>query len=117
MKGLVLYLLFLWEEFCKGKVFEVVGCGPWLDFETKEKKGTKVDVIIIKDDTPYPVKDGKIISNRYERLQFKVPDKELSIPVGSIVEPVGAEAKVWGDYHNKLSVKAKDVHVVNQGGK
>ena len=119
MKGLSLYLSFCWLEFVKGKTFKAVSCGPWVDFDTKVNMGTKVEVVIVEDNTEYPTKGGKVISNLYERMQIKVP-KEISIPVGSIVEPVGVEAKVYGDYHNKLSVKDDDVRVVSQapnGGK
>lgn len=115
MKGLSLYLSFRWSEFIKGKTLKAVSCGPWVDFDTKVNMGTKVEVVIVEDDTVYPTKEGKVISNLYERMQIKVP-KDITVPGGAVVEPVGVQAKVYGDYHNKLSVKAEDVRVVNQGG-
>lgn len=116
MKGLGSFLSFDWARFAAGKTFQVVGCGPWVDFESKAKLGTKVEVVITKDDTPYPVKDGKVISNIFERIQFKVP-ADVNFPTGVIVEPVGAVATVYGDYRNKLSVKVDNVRVVGgQGG-
>lgn len=117
MKGLSLYLSFNWRDFAKGKTLKAVSCGPWVDFDTKVNMGTKVEVVIVEDDTVYPTKEGKVISNLYERMQIKVP-KEISLPVGSIIEPVGVVATVYGDYRNKLSVKADDVRIVSgQGGK
>lgn len=118
MKGLNLYVSFRWPEFIKGKTLKAVSCGPWVDFETKAHMGTKVEVVIAEDDTIYPTKEGKVISNLYERMQIKVP-KDITVPVGGIVEPVGVVATVYGDYRNKLSVKADDVRLVTptNGGK
>ena len=117
MKGLGSFVSFDWARFSNGKTFQAVGCGPWVDFESKAKLGSKVEVVITKDDTAYPAKDGKVISNIFERLQFKVA-KDIAIPVGAIVEPVDAVATVYGDFRNKLSVKVADVRVVGgQGGK
>lgn len=117
MKGLSLYLSFLWPEFVKGKTLKAVSCGPWVDYQTKAHMGTKVEAVIVDDNTVYPTKDGKVISNLYEHMQIKVP-KEISVPVGAIVEPIDVEARVWGEYQNRLSVKAKDIHIINnQGGK
>lgn len=118
MKGLSLYLSFNWRDFAKGKTLKAVSCGPWVDFETKAHMGTKVEVVIAEDDTIYPTKEGKVISNLYERMQVKVP-KDITVPVGAVVELVGVVATVYGDYRNKLSVRAEDVRVVSQtnGGK
>lgn len=118
MKGLSLYLSFLWPEFIKGKTLKAVSCGPWVDYDTKAHMGTKVEAVIVEDNTVYPTKEGKVISNLYERMQIKVRDKDISIPVGSVIEPINVAATVYGDYHNKLSVKAENVRVVSgQGGK
>ena len=117
MKGLGSFVSFNWADFAAGKTFQAVGCAPWVDFETKATLGSKVEVVITKDDTAYPKKDGKVISNIFERLQFKVA-KDVTIPVGAVVEPVGAVATVYGDYRNKLSIKVDDVRIVGgQGGK
>ena len=117
MKGLGSFVSFNWAGFAAGKTFQVVGCAPWVDFETKAKLGSKVEVVITKDDTPYPVKDGKVISNIFERIQFKAP-KEIALPVGAIVEPVDAVATVYGHFRNKLSIKVDDVRIAGgQGGK
>lgn len=118
MKGLGSFVSFDWARFAAGKTFQAVDSGPWVDYDSKAKLGSKVEVVITKDDTVYPTKNGKVISNIFERLQFKAP-KDIAIPVGAIVEPVGAVATVYGDFRNKLSVKVEDVRVVNQtnGGK
>ena len=46
MKGLGSFVSFNWADFAAGKTFQVVGCAPWVDFETKAKLGSKVEVVI-----------------------------------------------------------------------
>lgn len=115
MKKLMLFLLFVWEKFAAGKEFTVIGVAPWIDYDTKQPLGTKVDVVISADRTPYPVKDGEIVSNLYERLSFKVA-KNVSVPIGSKVLPVNPIATVYGEYKNMLSVKCDDIKVMQPKG-
>lgn len=112
MKKLILFLAFLWEQFAAGKEFMVISCLPWMG-KDDSVLGTRVETVITKDETDYGDPD---VTNRYEKVVFKVPKPDLKVPVNSIVVPVNPTAKVWGEYRNQLSVQADDVRVVNQGG-
>lgn len=120
MKYINTFLKFMLDEFLNGKELTVTGCGPWVDFDTHEEKGSKVEVAITKDTTAYPAaKDGRTGNNLFEKFSVKVA-KPLSIPVGAIVTIVNGTATVYGDYRNQLSVRADDVKVVQApapGGK
>ena len=112
MKVLIAFLRFMLDEFLRGKELTVTGCGPWVDFDTHEEKGTKVEVAITKDATVYPpTKDGRVVTNLFEKFSIKVP-KVISVPVGSVVEIVNGTATVYGEYRNQLSVKAEDIKVI-----
>lgn len=112
MKKLSVFLAFLFDVFAKNKVFMVSAVKPWVDFETKEHKGTAVEVVIVEDGTQYPPsKDGSVVTNLYEKFTVKVP-KDVTAPVGSIVEIINGVGTVYGEYRNQLSVKADDVRVV-----
>lgn len=115
LKKLTVFLLFVWDKFAVGKEFTVVGVSPWLDYDTKQTLGTKVDVFISADRTPYPVKNGETVSNLYEKLSFKV-SKTVTIPVGSKVIPVNPVATVYGEYRNQLSVKCDDIKILQPKG-
>ena len=83
--------------------------------------GTKVELTITKDDTPYKTKDGESVSNLYNKLIVKVPGK-VDLKIGTEVEIEGGEATVYGEYRNQLSVKAASVRPVtpsaaNGGGR
>ncbi len=114
MKKLRQFLRFDFEAFGKDKVFAVTGIGPWADFDTKEHLGTKVEVAIVEDKTPYQHKDGEVVTNAFEKLTFKVAKDGVTFPVGTRVVPVGVSATVYGDYMNKLSVKCQDVRPVTK---
>lgn len=114
------FTFFDFEKFWKGKVGRCSGLGPWRDFETKRVLGTKVEITITKDETPYPQKDGEHVTNLYKTLSVKVPKMDLDIPIGSVVRIVNPVATVYGEYRNQLSVKADDVVAIDtqaQGGK
>lgn len=114
MKKLDVFTRFDWEAFSKGKSFEVLSVNPWADYSNPGViLGTVVEVVITEDNTIYPPsKDGKTVSNRYEKLKFKIPKTSLAVAIGDVVEPVNAVATVYGDYRNQLSVKASDIKVV-----
>lgn len=119
-KKLNSFAFFDFEKFWKGKVGKCTGVEPWRDYETKNVLGTKVNITIVKDETPYPQKDGEHVTNLYQPLTVKVPKTGLTIPIGSVVRIVNPVATVYGPYRNELSVKADDVLAVNpqaQGGK
>ncbi len=114
MKYLSQFQEFDFAAFAKGKVFVVTGCNQWKDYETKKVMGTKVDCVIAVDKTEYLRKEGDTSSNRFEKISFKVARDNLNIPNDSQVMPVDAEATVWGDYRNQLSVKCSDVQVAQR---
>lgn len=113
MKGLNQFVKFDLDGFLLGKTLKVIGCRPWADFESKAIVGTCVDCIIDSDATIYrPGKDGKAISNAWEKLTIKVP-KTVSVPAGVYVSPLNAVGSIYGEYRNQLSVKSTDIQVVN----
>jgi hypothetical protein len=116
MKHLNQFQKFDWEAFAKDKRFIVVGISEWKDFDSKAVLGSKVDCVIIEDNTSYKQKDGEYATNLFEKLSFKVPTK-VSIPMDSIVKPVGAVATIYGDHRNMLSIKCSDIQVLNKSTK
>lgn len=106
------------EGFIKLLELMVTNISAWEDYTTKARLGTKVEVVITKDDTPYqPGADGSVQTNIFEKLVFKVRKNEVAVKVGDIVVPKGAEALVYGDYRNQLSITADDVVKVPAEGK
>lgn len=110
MKGLNQFVAFDWDSFAYGKTFVVTGTSEYTDFETKQHLGTRVDVVIAADKTPYEFKNGNTFTNRYEKLSFKVC-KDVSIPLEARVMPKGVKARVYGDFHNQLSIVCDDIAV------
>ena len=96
MKKLSQFLKFDFEEFSKGKVYQVNGISEWVDYTTKVHMGTKVEVGIIRDDTQYKQKEDENVSNRFEKLTFKIL-KDVKVPINSCVVPVNAVATVYGE--------------------
>lgn len=121
MRNLNQFVAFDLDAFMAGKDLTVAACTPWSDYDTKAKLGTRIEVAITRDDTKYaPGKDGETRTNLYEKLTVKV-EKDISLPVGSVVTIVGGKATIFGDYRNQLSIKAEDVKIVDvptaKGGK
>lgn len=120
MKFLLQFLVFQLAAFLTGKTLTVTAVAPWVDFDTKAHQGTKVEAVITEDKTPYqPAKDGSVGSNVFEKLTIKVP-KDIDVPIGAVIEVVGGKATVYGEYRNRLSIKADDIKVIQapaaQGG-
>jgi len=113
MKKLMQFLRFDGPGFFGEKKLMVTACKPWADFKTKEELGTKVEVVIIEDNTAYRLKDGEQVSNIYEKVAIKVA-KQLTVPTGTVIELVNPVCTVYGDYRDKLSVTVDDVKVVGQ---
>lgn len=110
MKKLTQFLAFDWEGFAEGKIFRVRAIKPWLDFEDKQKTlGVVVEAVVVEDNTHYLCKQGEEVSNIYEPISFKVWKPSVSVAVGDLVVPVGVKATVYGEFRNKLSVKAANV--------
>lgn len=112
MKKLNQFVKFLFDDFSRLKVYRVIGIRPWLDYNTKEVLGTKVDVIIAEDNTVYETQNDETITNQYEKLSFKISKKDVKVPMNARVIPVNPVAVVYGDYRNQLSVTADDIKVV-----
>lgn len=112
MKKLTQFLEFNTEKFFKGKAFVTTGISEWRDFDTNQKKGTKVETVIAQDDTHYDLREGEIVSNLYEKITFKVP-KTIELPMNAQVEPQGVKATVYGEYRNQLSCTAQDIVVID----
>lgn len=111
MKGLNKFEKFDLPAFLEGKKLLCTGCRPWLDDDQKEI-GKKVDLVIVEDKTEYPAsKDGRAITNIYEKFTVKVR-KNIDVPVEAIVAIVNGVGVVYGDYRNQLSVTADDVKVI-----
>lgn len=103
------------EGFLRRMELMVTNISAWDDYATKARLGTKVEVVIIKDDTPYqPGADGTVQTNLFEKLVFKVRKNDVTVKVGDRVVPKGAEATVYGDFRNQLSITADDVVVANK---
>ena len=81
---------------------------------TQKPLGSKVEVVIAADKTDYGVAEGEVISNIYEKLTVKVPKMGLGFPLNTEVKLVNAEAMVYGEYRNQLSVTAENVEVVGK---
>ena len=108
MKHLSQFVNFDLDSFLDGKELLVLSVSDWVDFEDKTIKGTKITTVIISDETDYNGKDG---NNRFEKLVIKVP-KAVDVPVDSIIVPVNATARVYGDFNSNLSVVAEDIEIV-----
>lgn len=108
MKHLSQFSLFDWEAFSKDKAYMALGQKPWTD--NGKQLGTRLETVIAKDDTAYSQKDGEHVTNRYEKITFKVK-KVLNIPENTFVLPVNAVAKVYGEYRNQLSVVCDDIKI------
>ena len=111
MKYLNQFISFDWNRFAEGKTFLVTGVSEWVDYDSKSHLGTKVEVVILADNTKYEFKNGDRSTNRFEKLTFKI-NKDLEIPMDSKVVPRGVTASVYGEYRNLLSVKCTDINVM-----
>lgn len=110
MKKLNVFISFNADGFLKDKRLIVLSCREWQDFNTKNHVGTIVEVVIAQDKTNYG-EEG--ITNLYEKLNIKVP-KIITVPMNAEVRLVNAVGKVYGDYHNRLSLSAEDIEIVGK---
>lgn len=111
MKHLNQFLAFDIDGFLKDKALMTVSVKDWNDYETKKHMGTKIEVVITRDDTPYRQKAGEQTTNRFEKMTIKVT-KDVQVPLESYVMPVHATATVYGEYRNMLSITADDIKVL-----
>lgn len=112
MKYLNAFTNFDLVDFLLGKELTVTACTTWVDFNTGAVQGTKIEVAITRDDTPYPpAKDGSVSTNLYEKMTVKIP-RAITVPTGAIVTIVNGIGNVYGEYRNQLSIRAEDVKVI-----
>jgi len=104
-------MTFDFKRFSEGKFFKVTGLSKWLDYNTKQCLGTKVETVISKDETPYKQNDGETVTNLYEKVTFKIP-KDVKVPLNSYVMPINAVGVVYGEYRNLLSVTADNIQIL-----
>lgn len=113
MKGLNQFQRFDVKGFFEGKRLMVTGVREWTDFNTKEVLGTIVETVIAVDKTPYKTKEGQRISNRFEKLNLKIPVRNFDVELEKMVMPAGdVTATVYGDFRNQLSVKCSEIKVL-----
>ncbi len=115
MKKLREFMEFKIDKFLEGKDIRVLACEPWKEYKDNKGEivGTKYKVIILSDLTKYKDTEEKDI-NAGEALTIKVYKEPKSFKKFSKVELIGAEATVYGDYSNLLSIKAKDINFIEK---
>ena len=119
MNGLKSFMKFDWDDFADEKEFTVKSTSDWTDYNTKEKLGTKIEVVISKDDTTYPGKKGNEVSNIFETLFFKVK-KEVDVSPKKKVVPVNPTVTAYGmdkagnfsSFLNCLSITCEDISIL-----
>lgn len=110
MKKLFQFTRFDWAAFAQGKTFQVTGIRPRYDSDDRQRIiGSTVEVVIIRDDTQYQCKPGEVVTNLFEKVAIKLPQTKVAVQLGDYVQPVNATATVYGEYRDKLSVKADDI--------
>lgn len=103
-------------RFLAGKKLLVLSCSEWVDYQSKEFLGSKLELVIFEDNTMYPPNSkGEVAEavNRFEKLLVKVPNKHISVPRNSEVTLENPQATIYGDFSEKLSLTADEVKVVN----
>lgn len=118
MKKLRSFLRFEIESFLKDKELRIVGAEPWQTYNdgvAGEVIGTKYKLVIATDNTVYnptdPTRDARI--NEGEPLTVKINQPQKSYKKFAIVRLIDAEATVYGEFQNELSVTAKDIEFIN----
>lgn len=109
MRNLKQFAPFDAERFLEKKQLQVTACSAWRDYESKSIKGTRVEVVIVVDNTEYqPTKTGEIVSNVFEKFSVKVP-QTVSFAVGTPVKLINPKAVIYGDFQNMLSVTCENI--------
>lgn len=111
MKFLSQFNNFNIEAFLDGKRIIATGLSEWTDRESGKHLGTVVEGVIYTDNTVYKQKEGEHLSNRFEKLKFKV-NKDITVPMDATIVPVNPVATVYGEYRNNLSIKCDDIKVL-----
>ncbi|MBM7687502.1 hypothetical protein BCR24_07670 [Enterococcus ureilyticus] len=114
LKGLTQFSMWNWQKFSEGKTYLVTNVLPWVDFETKKNLGTKIEVVILEDNTIYASKkDGTTFNNKFEKLTIKIKEN-VDVPLNSKVTFEGVVAKVYSEFQNQLSIVAEKVTVLSK---
>ena len=118
MKNLAQFAPFKCEEFLEKKLLAVTNCTVNIDFDSKKPIGSKIEVVITKDDTEYDANSkGEISTNLFEKLVIKVPKMNLVIPNMTYVKLLNPKATIYGEFRNQLSITADDVVVLKNNNK
>lgn len=110
-KKLNVFCSFDAEKFFMKKALLFLGSSEWKDYETGKVLGSKLECVVVKDDTDYGDTDGKITTNLYEKFNVKL-QKNVDVPTNAIIRLVHPKANVYGDFRNQLSVTAEDITVL-----
>lgn len=119
LKNLRQFMGFDWEAFATDKEFTVSGCEAWKEYNSGNHLGTKVTVVITKDDTVYHSKNGDIQSNLGEKIVFKIP-KDVTVGLNKKICPVAPKVTAYGrnangdftSYLNCLAIECEDITVL-----
>ena len=101
------------DLFLEKKHLLTVGISEWKNIDTQDVLGTRVEVVIAADKTDYGAVNGEVISNIYEKLTIKV-QKKLELPMNAEVRLINAEAVIYGEFRNQLSITAEDIEVIGK---
>lgn len=114
LKRLALFQYFDIESFLEKKKLMTVGVQEWKDYETQNILGTKVEVVIVADETDYGNADGNVVNNLYEKLSVKIPAKLSNVPMKAIIKLHNPTATIYGEYRNALSITADNIEIVGK---
>lgn len=114
LKKLSMFQYFDIEGFLAKKKLMLVGSQEWRDFQTQRVLGTKIEVVIVADETDYGNADGNVVNNLYEKLSVKIPAKLNNVPMNTTVRLINPEAVVYGEYRNALSITADNIEIVGK---
>lgn len=114
LKKLSMFQYFDIESFLAKKKLMTVGVQEWKNYETQNILGTKVEVVIVADETDYGSSDGNVVNNLYEKLSVKIPAKLNNVPMNTEVRLINPEAVVYGEYRNALSITADNIEIVEK---
>lgn len=102
------------QGFFGPKILMAMSEEPWLDFDSGKKLGIKLNVVIWQDHSDY---GDPTITNVGQTLSVKIagrePQPNITPHLVRLINPV---ATIYGDYQNKLSVRAddfEDIEAVN----
>lgn len=114
MYNLNQFLDFRASDFFRDKKLEYLGKSNWTHHQTGALLGTRVDLVIIEDNTQYEARsdDKPIRSNRFEKIRVKIPGPVSEVSENALVELVNPVCRVWGDYNSQLSIVADDVREI-----